>query len=134
MDLGQPLKGGFLSRIPPSATKDVQIAAMNEIIDRLNSSLQTQVLADTSTRRMLFGYQKDGWGTGKDFGIKISIEGVDVTTATDDQLLFKMDLATWYWYDPTTLKNVAQIGVLPNGVGGVASAKPDTDVADAYAA
>lgn len=132
MDLGQPLSGGYLQKIPANAPREIQIAALNDVIDRLNSQLQTQTISDANTRRMIFGYQENGWGEGKSFGIKISADGVDVATATDDQLLFKMDMSTWFWYDPTTKKNVAQVGILPDGVGGIAGAKPGFNVEDSY--
>lgn len=129
---GQRLDGGYLQNVPPNAPRDVQIAVLNDVVNRLNALLKTQILSDGTNKRMLIGYQKDGWGDGKDFGMKISIEGIDVTEATDSQLLFKMDLTTWFWYDPETLKNVAQVGVLPDGVGGIAGAKPGFNVEDAY--
>lgn len=40
-----------------------------------------------SVPQVLVGYQKDGFGTGKDQGIKVSRQGVDVKTATDSQLI-----------------------------------------------
>lgn len=130
--LGQQNDGGFLPPVPPNAGQQVQIAAINDVINRLNSMLKQQIFSDGTSKRMIIGYQKDGWGTGKDFGMKVSIDGVDVTKATDDQLLFKMDLSTWYFYDPTTKKNSVQIGILPNGNGGVAVAKSGNNVADAF--
>lgn len=129
---GVKMDGGTLKNVPPNASQEVQISILNEVIDRLNGMLKTQVFSDGSSRRMIIGYQKDGWGAGKDFGMKVSIDGVDVTKATDDQLLFKMDLSTWYFYDPTTKKNSVQIGILPNGNGGVAVAKSGNNVADAF--
>lgn len=131
-DLGNPMTGGFIRRIPPSASNDVQIAALNEIIDRLNNNLQTQAFSDGTTRRMLIGFQANGWGTGQDFGIKVSIPGVDVVLATDDQLLFKMDLATWFFYDPTTHKNFMQLGIMPDGDGGFAVAGENKNVEDLF--
>lgn len=123
MDLGVGLKGGALAPVPPNAPQQVQIAALNDVINRLNILLKTQVFADGSTKRMLFGYQKDGWGVGKDFGIKISFEGVDVTTASDSQLLFSMDMETWQWYDPDA-RNYVNIGKRSTGTFGFEMAKP----------
>lgn len=101
-DLGMSMQGGTLKRIAPTASKEEQAAMLNDVIDRLNGLLKAQVFSDATTKRMFIGYQKDGWGVGKDFGIKISIEGVDVTKATDDELLFKMDMETWLWYDASS--------------------------------
>lgn len=95
--LGMAMDGGELARIPPNAPRDTQISVINEIVDRLNAQLRTQVFTDGTSKRMLIGYQKDGWGTGKDFGIKVSLEGVDVLDADDDQLLFRMALDNWKW-------------------------------------
>jgi hypothetical protein len=130
--LGMLMQGGELQRLAPNSTLEQVIGTTNDVIDRLNGLLRTQIFADDQSKRMLFGYQKDGWGTGKDFGIKISKEGIDVTKATDDQLLFKMDLETWFWYDPDSPRNHTQIGILPNGKGGVDVARDGNNVADAY--
>jgi hypothetical protein len=45
-----------------------------------------QIISDGTTDRVLLGVQKDGFGTGKDFGFKISQEGYDVKTCADDKL------------------------------------------------
>ena len=127
------LAGGALPYVPPNAPTDQQIAAINRIVDRLNQMLSQISLSDGATRRMYIGYQKDGWGFGKDFGIKISIPGVDVLTASDTQLLFKMDIETWYWYDPNTTKNVMLLGKKPDETYGEVVAKPGFDVAEIYA-
>lgn len=127
---GLQLNGGSLPRIAPNASVEDQIAAINSVIDRINVQLQSQTYSDGTSKRMLIGFQKDGFGTGKDFGIKISKPGYDVGTATDDQLLFKMDMNTWYFYDPTTSKNYMQFGILPDGTGGIATAKTGFNVAD----
>lgn len=133
MDLGLGMQGGTLQPLQPNASNDQQTATINDIINRLNALLKSQVFSDGSNKRMIIGYQKDGWGSGKDFGIKISIDGVDVTKATDDQLLFKMDLQTWYFYNPDDDNhNVVQLGILPDGNGGIAVAKPGYDVEDAF--
>lgn len=44
------------------------------------------VLNDGDNDRVLAGFQKGGFGA-KDFGIKVSQDGYDVSTATDDQLV-----------------------------------------------
>lgn len=131
-DFGNPMAGDFLNEVPPNAPPEVQIARLNDVIRRLNVTLKTQTLSDGNNKRMLLGFQKDGWGSGKDFGIKISQAGIDVTRALDTQLLFKMDLATWYWYDPSNSKNIVQIGVLPDGTGGEAVAVAGLNVSDAF--
>lgn len=132
MGPGLSMSGGTLQNIPPNASREEQTAALNDVINRLNGLLKQQIFSDGTSKRMLIGYQKNGWGEGQDFGMKVSIEGVDVSKATDAQLLFKMDLTTWYYYDPTTNKNVVQLGILPDGKGGVAVAKAGNDVEDAF--
>ena len=94
-----PLTGKTIPYVPTAATAQQQIAAINRVIDIINAFQQQIVFADGSNKRMLIGYQKDGWGLGKDFGIKISNEGVDVLTASDSQLAFKMDIDSWIWYN-----------------------------------
>lgn len=130
MDLGQPLNGGHLPPIPPNASREAQIVALNDVIKRLNLMLKTQVFADSTSKRMLFGYQKDGWGAGKDFGIKISMEGVDVMTATHDQLIFSMDMETWQWLDPDEERNYVNIGTRASGTKGFEMAKPGETLDD----
>lgn len=129
IDAGLPLKGGSLGRVPPTASLQDVATAMNDVIDRLNGLLKTQIFSDGTSKRMIIGFQKDGWGPGKDFGIKISMEGIDVTVATDDQLLFKMDLATWRWYDPNA-RNFVNIGLRSSGTYGFEMAKPGDELDD----
>lgn len=95
--IGQPLSGGSLPRLEPTASKEEQTVVINDIVDKLNEMLKTQIFADGSAKRMLIGYQKDGWGLGSDFGIKVSLPGIDVTSATDAQLLFRMATDNWQW-------------------------------------
>lgn len=126
------MAGDALPYVPTNAPTSQQIAAINRIIDRLNDMLSQITLSDGSNRRMFIGYQQDGWGAGKNFGIKISIPGVDVLKATDSQLLFKMDIETWYWFDATTQKNIMQLGKLPDGTYGETVAKSGHNVSEIY--
>jgi len=122
-----PLNGNTLPYVPPAATSQQQIAAINRVIDIINSFQQSITFSDGANKRMIIGYQPDGWGAGKDFGIKISQEGVDVNTATDSQLLFSMDVESWTWYNagiPNTL-----IGAAPDDKrAGIWVAKPGQNV------
>lgn len=56
-----------------------------EIINKSNQ--QGNVVGDGVNQRVLVGFQKDGFGDGKDYGIKVAQEGYDVRTATDDELV-----------------------------------------------
>lgn len=122
-NLGLNMDGEFLPEVPPNAPIDIQIARLNEVINRLNGLTRTQIFADATTKRMLIGYQENGWGEGKNFGIKISMEGVNVTSATDEQLLFKMDMETWAWLEPGGRRFV-HIGMRSTGTNGFEMAKP----------
>jgi hypothetical protein len=82
MNIGAPLQGGTLNEIPPNATQQIQIATINDVIRRLNGLLKSQVYSDDTNKRMIIGFQKDGWGPGKDF--------------------VKMDIETWLWSDGST--------------------------------
>lgn len=121
------LNGSTLPYVPTTADPQQQIAAINRLIDIINGFQQQIIFADATNKRMLIGYQKNGWGSGKDFGIKISIAGVDVNAATDSQLLFSMDLASWNWYNsgiPTEL-----VGASPDdGRAGIWVSKPGQNV------
>lgn len=122
-----PLNGSSLPYVPTTAPVAQQIAALNRVIDIINGLQNSITFADDKSKRMFIGYQKDGWGPGKDFGIKISQVGVDVSTATDSQLLFKMDIESWVWYNngiPQTL-----IGKAPDdGRNGVWATIPGQNV------
>lgn len=126
---GLPLQGGTLPNVPPNASPSVQNAALNDVINRINAMLKTQTFSDGTNKRMVFGYLKDGWGPGKDFGIKISAPGVDVTTATNSQIIFSMDMATWRWFDPTG-RNYVNIGNRSTGTYGFEMAKPGVSLDD----
>ena len=56
-----------------------------ELINKSNQ--QGDTVGDGDNNRVLVGYQQDGFGTGKDFGIKVSQDGKDVATASDDELV-----------------------------------------------
>lgn len=129
-ELGMLMQGNSLQRLPPNASKEQQTAVINDILDRLNELLKTQVFSDGNNKRLIIGYQKDGWGPGKDFGIKVSEEGVDVTQATDEQLLIKFDLETWFYYEDGV--DVGQVGKLPNGRNGEAWSKDGESVSGAF--
>lgn len=125
-----PLNGNTLPYVPPTADSQQQIAAINRIIDIINAFQQQIVFADDKSKRMLIGYQKDGWGPGNNFGIKVSIPGIDVTAATDAQLLLKFDLQTWFYYQNGV--NIGQVGVLPDSTTGEAWAKSGQSVPAAF--
>jgi hypothetical protein len=76
------------------------IPILQKVIDYINNSQKTTVIHDGKSNRFLLGYQENGWGTGKSFGMKISKEGVNVLEANDDELLFSNDLSSWSWYGP----------------------------------
>ncbi len=61
MGPGLSMSGGALQRIPPNANNEDQIRVLNDVVDRLNSILKTQVFSDGTSKRMILGYQKDGW-------------------------------------------------------------------------
>jgi hypothetical protein len=150
--LGQPLQGGTLQLLSPTASKEEQTGVINDIINQLNGILQTQVYADGTSKRLLIGYQKGGWdGGASDFGIKMSISGVDVTTATAAQLLFSMSINSWTWrnnsgqlvkqfnnqtgtdawYDLAT-RNYVNVGNRPStSTYGFEMAKPGVDLGNA---
>jgi hypothetical protein len=151
-DPGLSLRGNYLQRLPASASLEQVSNVLNEVIDALNQQLQTQIYSDGTNKRMLIGYQKDGWGTGQDFGLKVSLPNVDVASASDNQLLFKMALDKWTWrngngalikefdiangvekyYDATSGKNYMQAGTLPDNTGGWAIADIGYNVSDGF--
>lgn len=68
-----------------SPAKDAEIAKnFQEIANREVTDVKND---QDGTPHILLGYQEDGFGTGQNHGFKVSQQGVDVRTATDDQLV-----------------------------------------------
>lgn len=86
--LGFNLQPGEIQRLPADADGPARVAKINELVDAHNKLITQQIWTDGKTRRMLVGYQFDGWGTGKHWGVKIAAEGDDVLTAALVDLLF----------------------------------------------
>lgn len=130
--LGLSLDGGTLRRIPPNATVEEQISALNEVIERLNALLKTQIFADNTSKRYLNGYYVGRW-PGGDFGMAIAQEGEDVTVVAFEDLLFAWDYSTgtMYWYNPDGI-NYRRDGLLPDGTYGQAVATTGNNVEDIY--
>lgn len=91
-ELGSILAGGNLVPLPPNASQEDQINALNGIIRRLNAELKSQTFSDGQSKRFLNGYFAGGW-PGGDFGMKISAAGYDVTDP-NAVLIFSWDYTT----------------------------------------
>lgn len=89
---GLSLDGGTLQRVPPNASREEQIGVLNDIVDRLNNLLKSQMFSDGTNKRYINGFYKGGW-PGGDFGMKISAPGHDVTDPAAE-LLFYWDYTT----------------------------------------
>lgn len=61
------------------------------------------------------------------FGIKVSKEGVNVTQATNNELILKDDYSTRTYYDGTGIARIL-LGLLPDGNYGLVISKPGFDV------
>jgi len=140
MGPGLQLQGRTLQRIPPAASVPEITAVLNDVIDRLNDQLKTQVYSDSTSKRFIQGFAPGRW-PGGDFGIAISAEGQDVLTVDFDQLIFAWDFSTnqqyirggrQTFYDPTTGLDIGQQGILPNGEGGSAWSKEGESVNGAF--
>lgn len=57
----------------------------NEVINK--GTQQGYLVSDGTNNRVLVGFQRDGFGDGKDYGIKVSQEGFDVNSASEDELV-----------------------------------------------
>lgn len=88
--LGLTSTNDVIPELSALATKSEYIATINRLVRIHNKEIVLKVYSDSTYRRLMIGYQKDGWGSGKDFGIKLSEEGYDVLTADDANLLFKL--------------------------------------------
>jgi hypothetical protein len=54
-----------------------------------------EIINDGTNDRVLIGYDKDGFGTGEDWGIKVSQAGYDVKTAADNKLIMSSAFNTF---------------------------------------
>lgn len=125
--IGMGLGGGNLVPIPPNASREEQIAALNDIIARLNAQLKSQTFTDGTNKRYISGYQAGGW-PGGDFGIKLSAPGYDVTDL-DAVLLYSWDFTTNQQVTYTNGVPTVLVGSAPgDGRGGVWSARANGNV------
>lgn len=62
-------------------------AGLNDNFDYIDAQERTRIIRNGNVPTVLEGYQKGGFGA-VDYGLKIAKPGIDVTTATDDQLAF----------------------------------------------
>ena len=69
-----------LMDLQPSTPLDQNINAINENFRRIDDENRTKIIKNGTVPQILFGYQKDGFGTGTDYGLKVSKPGQDVTT------------------------------------------------------
>lgn len=120
-----------LPNVPPNATADFQNSVLNQVIDYINQQQRTQIISDGSNNRFLFGYQKGGFPAG-DFGMKISAPGKDVTTSALTDLLFYWDFTTGTQFWNYQSLNYMQIGILPDGTGGWATAATGKNVSQGF--
>ena len=81
---------------------------INEAFAAIDGENRTKIIKNGNTPKLLMGYQKDGFGTGVDYGLKIAKEGYDVTTATDAQMAFNSAFNTF---------KVVQMGTLRTTIG-----------------
>lgn len=70
------------------------------------SNQQGNTVSDGTNERVLMGFQKNGFGDGKDYGLKVSQEGFDVRSASDDELVMSSGF--------NLFKIVASGSVVPN--------------------
>lgn len=148
-DLGMTLDGGYLPLVPPNASPEAQIIALNKVIERINLLMRQQVFMDDSNRRFVQGYVQGRW-PGGDFGIAISEPGQDVFDAAFEDLLFawdfttnsqyskggeqthyddegniifQLDTKTWKWFESDG-RNYINLGLRSSGSYGFEMAKP----------
>jgi len=74
-------------RLQIGGTFEESMPLLNQVLDSLDGENRTKIIRNGPTPTILFGYQPDGFG-GLDYGLKVAKPGVDVTTATNDQLAF----------------------------------------------
>lgn len=68
-------------------TKPTTISDSDGTIVKDDSAARGNVVTDGTNNRILIGYDKDGFGTGNDYGIKVSKAGYDVLTTGDANIV-----------------------------------------------
>ncbi len=81
-----------------------------------NNSQEGTTVGDGTTDRVLVGFQKDGFGTGQDYGIKVSQDGYNVKTASDDQLVMSSAFNMFKIVQTGTV-TIPEFSVQPDGSG-----------------
>lgn len=82
--------------------------------DTMGGIRDARLVHDGITNRVLLGYDKDGFGTGNDYGIKVSKAGFDVLTAADSNLILS---SAFNSFKIVTTGNVSL--TIPNATGSV---------------
>lgn len=91
MPLLPDITTGALAGDDPDKKLDSMARQVNEWGRLLSNEKRTDITKDDAgTPRLLIGYQKDGFSNGS-VGVKLSQEGIDVSDATDDQLIWSSD-------------------------------------------
>ncbi len=109
------------NRLQQGTTFEQAMPLLNDVFNAIDDENRTKVIRNGNVPQVLFGYQKDGFGLGVDYGLKVSridqATGIafDVTTATDEQLQFTTAQDTRLFYN----QHVPQvlIGYQDNGFG-----------------
>lgn len=78
---------GQLGQSPPSYNPEFTQIVDGQNVEHVRKGPEGLVGNDANTDRAIWGYQKDGFTDGDDFGFKISRKGVRVQDATDDELI-----------------------------------------------
>jgi len=78
-------------RLQTGSSFEQIIPLINDAFNSIDAENRTKIIKNGVTPTILFGYQKAGFGTF-DYGLKIAKPTFDVTTATNDQLIFNSGL------------------------------------------
>jgi hypothetical protein len=78
--------GDALPPVPPNAPTRDQITAINRIIDELNAQRKLKIINDGTTNRILLGQYQNTFS-----GLKVSKQGKDVVTASNQDLIFNSE-------------------------------------------
>lgn len=63
------------------------LARINDNFKAIDDENRTKIIKEGDTPRVLLGYQADGFGTGQDYGIKVSQNGSNVLDAPASDLI-----------------------------------------------
>jgi hypothetical protein len=102
----QDINLGAVNKDDQQAQIDSVVKQVNDHARAISNENRTKIIKDDSgTQRLLEGFQQGGFSNG-DVGVKVSQVGIDVASATGDQLIWSTDFNNFKIVSSGTIDNV----------------------------